>query len=122
MAGNTKPFSLLEPEVIITVNEEQEDEGMSVDIANKAGNNELIVDVKGAEKEGTNDVEMVGLRPFSLNRSVENVSADGVTWRFMVLFILAPDLSSAVNVVKLSRQSHTSISIESSTWVKCMSA
>jgi len=41
---------------------------MSVDIANKAGNNELIVDVKGAEKEGTNDVEMVGLRPFSLNR------------------------------------------------------
>jgi len=54
--------------------------------------------------------------------SVEYVSADGVNWRFMVLFILAPDLSSAVNVVKLSRQSHTSISIESSTWVKCMSA
>jgi len=47
---------------------QQEDEGMSVDIVNKAGKNELIVDVKGTEKEGTNEVEMVGLRPFPLNR------------------------------------------------------
>jgi hypothetical protein len=41
---------------------------MCVDIANKAEKNELIVDVKGTEKEGTNEVELVGLRLFSLNR------------------------------------------------------
>jgi len=40
---------------------------MSVDIANKAEKNELIVDVKGTEKEGTNEVEL-GMRLFSLNR------------------------------------------------------
>jgi len=41
---------------------------MSVDIANKAEKNELTVDVKGTEKEGTNEVELVGLQLFSLNR------------------------------------------------------
>jgi hypothetical protein len=41
---------------------------MSVDIADNAEKNELIVDVKGTEKEGTNEVEMVGLRLLSLNR------------------------------------------------------
>jgi hypothetical protein len=41
---------------------------MSVDIANKAEKNELIVDVKGIEKEGTNEVDLVGLRLSSLNR------------------------------------------------------
>jgi hypothetical protein len=33
-----------------------------------AEKNELIVDVKGTEKESTNEVELVGLRLFSLNR------------------------------------------------------
>ena len=47
---------------------QQEDEGMSVDIANKAEKNELTVDVKGTEEDGTNEVELVGLRLFSLNR------------------------------------------------------
>jgi hypothetical protein len=47
---------------------QQEDEGMSVDIADNAEKNELIVDVKGIEKEGTNEVELVGLQLLSLNR------------------------------------------------------
>jgi hypothetical protein len=41
---------------------------MSVDTANKADKNELIVDMKGTEKECTNDLELVGLRLFSLKR------------------------------------------------------
>jgi hypothetical protein len=41
---------------------------MSVDIANKAEKNELIVDVKGTEKKSKNEVELVGLRLFSQNR------------------------------------------------------
>jgi hypothetical protein len=41
---------------------------MSVDTANKAEKNELVVEVKDTEKEGTNEVELVGLQLFSLNR------------------------------------------------------
>jgi hypothetical protein len=47
---------------------QQEDEGMSVDTANQAEKNELNKDMKGTEKKAANEVELVGLQVFSLNR------------------------------------------------------
>ncbi|XP_021928583.1 uncharacterized protein LOC110834084 isoform X2 [Zootermopsis nevadensis] len=72
MADSTKPFSLLEPEVIITVKEEQEDRGISEDTANQIENDELIVDMKVSISGVVNEVKVgnmqLGLEPFSVNR------------------------------------------------------